>query len=760
MTWLSVEAAALLLGYSEGNVRRLARLGKYESRRVTSGKNALALEIRLTSLGPAAVARWIAEHPEAGQPEAGESQQQEADCRKPASSWSDAPQPVRDRAVLRLEAVLSWREAEARARTFSPPGPIAQAREAWLAEFARRHPRMKVSLASVRRWDAAYRSHGRDGLLDGNDGSARAGRLTIAPHHLDEFRAEYLQPSRPTIAGSYTRVKQAATARGEEIASYHAFRRHVETIPQRVLAAFREEADSSIRPYVIREYDSLPAYHTLQSDHHQIDVAVHCGDPLCNVGHYPWWTVWVDVRSRRILASELYVGNPNSRRVLSPLKRCFLAEGPCVRLYLDNGLDYKKAAGWGVRHRAWGKARKEFLALADWTEERLLNRFAPVGAEVMFATPYNAQAKLLERTFKTWIGQFHRSFESYRGELGQRSERAEYLRKHPHELPTLGELVLDLDRQIAEYNATPHRGRGMKGRCPDEVFNAHRAPRRDVDPMALALVFYDVIDRTVRREGVQFKPPGSAWESQFFKLDDDKVSADWFGRKVLVWYDEDDLSELVVTDLERRFLSLARPRELASNFTSDEHTVDAIKAKNREWAAIKRLIAAENPAAGRHLESVASSVEDYHQLREAQQQRQVAAAGGASSGVVHLLPHESKLSRQVEEARTRVRSESGVLHISSADLELARQIEGPSNEQLQDYARRSAFALSEPYHRSGRGDVEDAGPEPVDLAARRHERALDEKIEAGLCGFDLDCEAPIFAEYVCEEHWNQLYARD
>jgi hypothetical protein len=135
----------------------------------------------------------------------------------------------------------------------------------------------------------------------------------------------------------------------------------------------------------------------------------------------------------------------------------------------DIGPDYKKAAGWGVRHRAWGKARKEFLALADWTEERLLNRFAPVGAEVMFATPYNAQAKLLERTFKTWIGQFHRSFESYRGELGQRSERAEYLRKHPHELPTLGELVLDLDRQIAEYNATPHRGRGMKGRAIQDL---------------------------------------------------------------------------------------------------------------------------------------------------------------------------------------------------------------------------------------------------------------------------------------------------
>lgn len=126
---------------------------------------------------------------------------------------------------------------------------------------------------------------------------------------------------------------------------------------------------------------------------------------------------------------------------------------PC-RVYLDNGSDFRKA--FGKRLRKQGKT--------EWdgpTEERMQARFAPVGAEVVCALPYNAQAKAIERMFRTFRHRFDEDFAAYRGALGKKSEFAGELYYRPSELPTISELALSLQLAIRECNATPHTGRGM-----------------------------------------------------------------------------------------------------------------------------------------------------------------------------------------------------------------------------------------------------------------------------------------------------------
>lgn len=756
--WLTVAEASLLEQVTERQIRARAAEGRIVSRRELRGKNANALLVAFSSLSPAAQARYYSQHPEVTLPPAGDPHADSAghapsgDGHESTSSYALAPQSIRQRADLRLEAVLSWRRALNEARHAN--AHIGDAQAAWIARFRRQHPHLKISLPSVKRWDRAYRAEGLNGLVDGNDGSGRRGKRAIHPELETAFRALWLRPTRPHIQDCYEQIRKLGEVQQLPVPSYSTFRRFATSLPEIAIRALRNEEDSSIRPFVQRDYTSIGAMEIIQSDHHQADVAVHCGDELCIRGHYPWITVWFDVRSRRILDSDLYVDHPNSQRILSVFKRVVRDNGAPGAVYLDNGLDYKKAFGWGVKYREFGKVRAQWLAV-DCSGAQLEHRLAPLGARVMFATPYNAQAKAIERFFRTLLEGVYRRFDSYRGALGERSERAEYLRQHPEELPHIREFALALQREIDEYNAAPHSGQGMAGKSPNEVFAETRIARRDVDALTLSLVFYASELRTVDKGGIRFR-------KALYRFDDAAVQFKALGEKVRIRFDEENPDELVVTTLAGEFLGLAHPREWATYSTQDQATKDAIAMTNREWKAIKRLIRKENPAAAKQLEKVASSLEEYEALRAAHAPAAMPmAASGGGAGVVQLLPYESTLSKAIAGARERIGNPSG---LSAADLQLARSIDVPANDELAELARHHSYAgIITPQIGSARPAGEDDDIETADVVAeleeRRVQRLLVEREADRMCRYDIECPNPQELDGFCSQHWNRVHGR-
>jgi putative transposase len=525
--------------------------------------------------------------------------------------WTDedVPQSVRSRATFRCEAVLSLAKARASRRDDER---LADVDRRWLRNFRRSHANAKVSIRSVHYWTATYRARGMDGLLDGNDGHKLRGVRAIPAPAQQLFKDLYLRPHCPNVQLCYRAVVKAAAVNGwGKMPSYDTFRRFVESIPKMVRLLHREYASTprTVLPYVVRDPSSIPAMHTWQSDHRHIDVPVRCdtGCPVCAgkkpKGHFPIWTAFIDIRSRRILASEISIEPPDSDRVLSVFRRSVDREGLPQRVYLDNGADYRKAFGRRLR-----KEGKESWDGPD--EQQMQARFAPVGVEVVYALPYNAQAKLIERMFRTFRHRFDEAFEAYRGERGKWSEAASELFYRPQELPTVSELAYLLQLAIEEYNGViPHTGRGMDGQTPDAVFAATRMPRRDPD-RAFALLFFQTVKngRIVGRNGVQY-------DGRLYRLSSAQRQLEYFGTRVDVRINPDDQRKAIVLDLRTgAFVCEATADDEDATYdTRDVQTRERMARVRRDERQLKRMVAGYTEGAKERLAESRGVLLQFHQ---------------------------------------------------------------------------------------------------------------------------------------------------
>ncbi len=564
-----------------------------------------------------------------------------------ADRYGAARETVRERAELRLEAILTFRKA----RTERVAGETFQEVERrWLRNFRRTHEGFKVSVRSVKDWDAAYREAGGiDGLVDGNDGVKQRGARIPAPAK-QMLKDEYLRSHRPNLRLIYRNVCKVADEKGwGAMPSYHTFRRYAKSLPKLVRKLLRDCADQprSVLPYVVRDPNSIPVYHTIQSDHREIDVPVRC-DKGCEVctgkkpkGHFPIWTAFIDIRSRRILGSEISIETPTSDLILSVFRRITDENGLTVRVYLDNGADYRKA--YGKRLRKQGKA--------EWdgpSEEQIQARFAPLGLEVIYALPYNAQAKLIESMFRTFRRRFDEDFAAYRGSLGQTSEVARDLYYRPSELPTISELAYLLQLAIAEYNGLiPHTGRGMNGRTPDQVFSDQslRIPRREPDK-AWAFLFFEAVKggRVVGQNGVQH-------EHRVYRLASLEKHLEYFGERVDFRVNPDDQRVGIIFDRRTGAYvceAIVDPED-ATYSTRDEVTRQLIARVFRDGKELQKMAAA-------HVEGAKERLVEYRRARIAYLRRRIGElelerkqqGATGTEGAVVMIPELSAAARQIE----------------------------------------------------------------------------------------------------------------
>lgn len=485
------------------------------------------------------------------------------------SRYASARDTVRERAERRYEAVLSFAKARA---TRADNETLGQVERRWLRNFRRTHPGMKVSIRSVKAWTETFTTgEGKiDSLLDGNDGAKQRGARIPGPAK-QMFRDEYLRAHRPNLRLIYDNVLAVAEVKQWGVMpSYDTFWRYARSLPKMVRQLLRDSADTprAILPHVRRDPTTLAAYHTIQSDHREIDVPVRC-DQGCETctgkkpkGHFPIWTAFLDIRSRRIIGSDIAIDAPNSDRILGVFRRIVDEHGLPRRVYLDNGADYRKA--FGKRLRKQGRS--------EWdgpNEEQMQARFAPLGIEIIYAIPYNAQAKAIERMFRTFRHRFDEDFEAYRGTLGSKSEFARELYYRPSELPTISELAYLLGLAITQYNATAHTGRGMEGRTPDAVFYDPevRMPRREPD-RSFGYLFFDLIKggRIVGTNGVLHG-------GHVYRLASLQKHLEYFGERVDVRLNPDDVRDAMVFDRRTgAYVCDARLDDEATYDTRDEIT--------------------------------------------------------------------------------------------------------------------------------------------------------------------------------------------
>ena len=497
----TVEASAYI-NLSPSQIAKLTNQGAYGIyRRGKSGRNGRAIFIAVERMPADARARYYAAHPEHVPQTAITVRESDGVT---VRSFAGAREEIKQRALDREIIVRAYNR-----------GRDGLSDEQWVTRYKATHPGTKLSVDTLHRLRRRYAEFGLDGLVDGNDGSARRDRSVI-PEAVAKFAiGHYTTSEEPNAAESIRDARIWAETQGIEFnASDKAFRYLLARIPDVILRATRDhqDDDSKVIATLRRDYN-FPALTIVQADHHLSDMFVRCdvgsitrvvGDRLvtvaipgicegeCQHGHRVWLTVFIDVASRAVLSWVASLTYPNAETILLAFRRLVERFGLPNAVYIDNGKDFQSAFGRAIRA---GSA----LAL---NEDYLNNLMAALRIRVIFAIPYRARSKGIERLFRTWVEQIWKGTPSYVGELGKRRDRVKALYSTPAELPSYAEFCERLGVKVDLYNMTEgHRGQGMNGRSPLKVLAETRIDPRTPEPQGWAYAFFLWFGRQVGTAG-------------------------------------------------------------------------------------------------------------------------------------------------------------------------------------------------------------------------------------------------------------------
>ena len=216
----------------------------------------------------------------------------------------------------------------------------------------------------------------------------------------------------------------------------------------------------------------------------------------------------------------------------------------------------------------------------------------------------------MERFFNTLECRFGALFYSYAGHDAR--DRPEHMRKTEKQLekndniPTLEIFQEQLENYLKEYNASPHSGKDMSGRTPDEAYyNSIVKEIRTVDADALWILCGKREERKVSNLGIMlFCNTFTNHEGELLKY------LNW---KVSVIYDPLDMERVYIYSLDGKFICQVFPKirslfrglneeEFKRQFDDDLHNTVAYVSSNSfsnglriGLSLLKSLLTAEIP---------------------------------------------------------------------------------------------------------------------------------------------------------------------
>lgn len=565
-TYLTAEQVAELLGCSKQWARELADV--YGAISVKSsfggGSSGTSYRFPLHNLPPEAQRKYI-----------------EMQTKTIKTAYETAPQWIRDQAEQRLWLLEEWEDYCIKNLKLKK----AEKFKAFAAGFSRRCPEIKISLASLYRWEKAYREKGMDGLLGKIPTQPQR---KIHPEAWQRFCELYLRPQRLSISYCYDLVEMEGADKGWWLPTKETVARLVRTdIPEGIRRLQRlgvKNAYDNATPFTRRDPDSISSGQIYVGDHHMLDLMViHNGK-----AKRPWLTAWLDMRSHKFVGWMVTL-SPCTNTIIGSLAKAAMdpAIGLPREIYIDNGRDYcsYRFAGRGYRGKPMSEDDQARL-IAEGKQVASLT--AHLDIKVHYAIVENARAKVIERAFKDVVERFSKNYSTYcgRSTIERPEDHNDTIRKmlknhkKGRAVLTLEDIKTDLDTYIRQiWNKTPSAaGRGRKAECPDETFTRTRLPVRRATPDTCKLLFMKSTNpRKIGRNGITFR--GEEYYNPDFLLIK--------GQSVYIRYDEDDLSKIYVYSTKDEYLGTAERVEALPAIGADPELLAQEMA--RKTGAMKRL---------------------------------------------------------------------------------------------------------------------------------------------------------------------------
>ena len=299
-----------------------------------------------------------------------------------------------------------------------------------------------------------------------------------------------------------------------------------------ILARDGEKALSDkVEPYIKRDASLLEVGDILVADGHKLAFQVI--NPFTGKPYRATLVGFLDWKSTALVGYEIML-EENTQCIASALRNAIINLDMIPKVvYQDNGRAFRA---------------KYFTDDKGFTELGFQGLYSKLGIETVFARPYNARAKVIERFFKEFQEGFEKLLTSYIGSSIQNKPayimRNEKLHKSWHNefIPTIEETIKIIDMWLSFKNSQP---------CPNaldktiaEVLAERKRQNIDINTLDDLMLATEV--KTIQRNGIRFL------NCDYF---DERLYG--FKSKVIIKYNLFDLTSIKVYTTKGEYLCTA-----------------------------------------------------------------------------------------------------------------------------------------------------------------------------------------------------------
>ena len=438
----------------------------------------------------------------------------------------------------------------------------------------------KISRGSLHRWLA---------MLNGTEDytkllpqykycSVKDYRTVLNDEEIKIFMGLLLHPNRLSIGKAIALTKYKLKEQGQSfIPADITFRRYAKWFKDNnydkwILARDGEKALSDkVEPYIKRDASLLEVGDILVADGHKLALQVI--NPFTGKPCRATLVGFLDWKSTALVGYEIML-EENTQCIASALRNAIINLDMIPKVvYQDNGRAFRA---------------KYFTDDKGFTELGFQGLYSKLGIETVFARPYNARAKVIERFFKEFQEGFEKLLPSYIGSSIQNKPaymiRNEKLHKswHNEYIPTIEETIKMIDMWLNFKNSQP---------CPNapdktiaEVLSERK--RQNVDIINLDDLMLATEVKTIQRNGIRFL------NCDYF---DERLYG--FKSKVLIKYNLFDLTSIKVYTPKGEYLCIAER-------VSETHPMAKLLGDVKDYEDYKQKIVKQRQLKKKTVESV------------------------------------------------------------------------------------------------------------------------------------------------------------
>ena len=358
-----------------------------------------------------------------------------------------------------------------------------------------------ISIGTLHRWIWAYEDSEDYRVLLPNYKYTKQGEYnTILTQEMKDIFIKFLlHPNKFSVTKAIKLTQHILEKKGiESIPHVITFRRYAEHYKKNNYSRwilFREGEKAyhdKVEAYIERDISKLEVGDVLIADGHTLNFQVI--NPFTGKPTRATLVGFLDWKSTALVGYEIMMSE-NTQCIASALRNAIINLGMIPKvIYQDNGKAFKA----------------KYFQNIDFDEEGFNGIYANLGIKSVFAKPYNARAKVIERFFLEFQEEFEKMMPSYIGTSIENKpawlKRGEKLHRDMHKkltnnyIPTVQELIKYIDCWLDFHNSKP---------CPNapqisikQCLNS--VQKQEIDKNILNDLMMKTEVRTINKHGITF----------------------------------------------------------------------------------------------------------------------------------------------------------------------------------------------------------------------------------------------------------------